>query len=138
MDSDNWYTSFNELAAAQVGGIANMSVFNMARVLPDQGGFRFDYYVDDHGKEHVHVKHIQSGAEAKLNLDAGFSLEIRNPRFTDQAVTAARAILSDNKNRTQLSANIMKEWQRYLASNPHLQFDKDSGHVVPKSTGGQQ
>lgn len=122
-------------AIERAGGI--QSVENMARVLPDQGGFRFDYYVDDHGEEHVHVEWLEQAVEAKLNLTAGFPLEIKNDKFPDRKVNEAREILQRGGNRKLLNQNIMKQRERFLAGNPNLTYDKKLGKIVPK-TGEQK
>jgi hypothetical protein len=108
------------------------TTWNMARVLPDQGGFSFNYYVDDHGEEHVHVKWLERGVEAKLNLTAGLPLEIKNDKFPDNKVTEAREILQHKQNRKELNKNIMKARNNFLAGNPHLMYDQTLGKIVPK------
>ena len=112
--------------------VADVFTDNMARVLPDQGGFRFDYYVDDHGEEHVHVEWLEKAVEAKLNLTDGFPLEVKNDKFPDRKVTEARKILQHDRNRKILNKNIMKERKKFLAGNPHLMYDDVIGKMVLK------
>ena len=129
------YNSAAELFAANMTNEFHGHGFtvNMACIIDPvkSKGFRIDYYVDDHGDDHIHVRY--KGQEAKLKTDSELTYIIGE--LKEHYINDARQIIKENRH--EANKKMRQERERFLASNPHMMWDNEQKKIVPK-TGEQR